>query len=179
MWKGTMTPQYDGVGTFSSTANFDVQGNIMSLLYGDNFKGQIDLTGKYGVFKKLFYQNTKVINAENLSLPATTLADYCYQGMFGKCTNLTAAPQLPATTLTTGCYQGIFQDCSSLVNAPELPATTLAIYCYAIMFNGCTSLTSAPELPATTLASSCYQYMFKDCTSLTTAPALPATTLVN
>ena len=179
MWKGEMSLTSDGIGTFGSTANFDVQGNIMSLLYGDNFKGQIDLTGKYGIFKELFYQNTKVINAENLSLPATTLADYCYQGMFGKCTNLTAAPQLLATTLASGCYQSIFQDCSSLVNAPELPATTLAIYCYAYMFNGCTSLTTAPILPTTVLAEHCYHGMFSGCTSLTTAPALPATTLVN
>ena len=49
MWKGTMTPSTSspqGIGTFSSTGNFDVQGNIMSLLHGDNFKGQIDLTEK-------------------------------------------------------------------------------------------------------------------------------------
>jgi len=40
MWKGTLTPtSMNGIGTFSATGNFDVQGNIMSLLYGDNYKG--------------------------------------------------------------------------------------------------------------------------------------------
>ena len=29
MWKGTMTPSKSGIGTFSSTASFDVQGNVM------------------------------------------------------------------------------------------------------------------------------------------------------
>ena len=204
MWKGELTPSSSaGVGTFSATGNFDVQGNPMSLLFGDNFKGQTDLTGKGYAFYQLFYQNTKVINAENLSLPATTLAnncytdmfngctslttapelpaetlaDYCYSSMFNGCTSLTTAPELPVTTLKTGCYMNMFRGCTSLKTAPELPAETLADYCYNWMFNGCTSLTTAPELPATTLASYCYSNMFNGCTSLVTAPELNATTL--
>ena len=180
LWKGSMTPNTSGIGAFSSTANFDVQGNIMSLLYGDDFIGQTDLTGKNYCFYQLFMQNTKVVNAKNLILPATTLASYCYQRMFRGCTSLTTAPVLPATTLASYCYQYMFQNCTSLTTAPSiLPATTLANSCYYYMFNSCTSLTTAPELPATTLANSCYYYMFNDCTSLTTAPVLPATTLVS
>ena len=178
MWKGTMTPaSTQGSGTFSSTANFDVQGNVMSLLYGDNFKGQTDLTGKDYAFYHLFSGNTKVVNAENLSLPATTLANYCYQTMFNGCTSLTTAPELPATTLVIECYGYMFKGCTSLTTAPELLAETLANHCYYSMFYGCTSLTTAPELPATTLASNCYCDMFNGCTSLVNAPELPATTL--
>lgn len=180
MWKGTMTPtSYNGVGIFSATGNFDVQGNVMSLLFGDNYKEQTDLTGKGSAFYRLFYQNTKVINAENLSLPATTLVDYCYYYMFYGCTSLTTAPELPATTLASNCYGYMFQGCTSLTTAPELPATTLAESCYSYMFQDCTALTTAPELPATTLKISCYNKMFYNCTSLTTAPELPATTLAN
>ena len=178
MWKGTMTPSSSyGVGTFSATGNFDVQGNPMSILYGDNYKGQTDLTGKDYAFYQLFHQNTKVVSAENLSLPATTLAQSCYNYMFNGCTSLTSAPELPATTLAQSCYGGMFDGCTSLVNAPELPATTLVNYCYQNMFYGCTSLVNAPELPATTLAKKCYAFMFQGCTALTTAPTLPATTL--
>ena len=178
LWKGTMTPlQYEGIGNFSSTCNFDVQGNIMSLLFGDDFKNQLSLEGKNYSFPELFYGLTKIINAENLSLLATTLADYCYRGMFGGCISLITAPQLPATTLTESCYQGMFEGCTNLTTAPQLPATTLADSCYNGMFNGCTSLTSAPELPATTLTDWCYGRMFRGCTSLTSAPELPATTL--
>ena len=179
MWKGTMTPSSNGIGKFGASGNFDVQGNIMSLLFGDNFKGQTDLTGKDYAFYNSFSGNTKVVNAENLSLPATTLVNNCYYHMFNGCTSLTAAPELPATTLANYCYCYMFSGCTNLVNAPELPATTLAIYCYASMFNGCTSLTTAPALPATTLANYCYYYMFNGCTSLVTAPALPATTLAS
>ena len=112
-------------------------------------------------------------------LPATTLADHCYNNMFRSCTSLTAAPELPATTLTEYCYYLMFYDCTSLTVAPELPATTLASHCYNRMFRSCTSLIVAPELPAETLVSGCYYRMFYGCTSLTAAPELPATTLVN
>lgn len=178
MWKGTMTPQeYNGIGTFSSTGNFDVQGNALSLLFGDDYKGQTDITGKDFAFYNLFYNNTKVLNAENLSLSATTLATRCYYSMFQGCTNLVTAPVLPATTLTTSCYNNMFKGCTSLVNAPALPATTLTFSCYESMFNGCTSLTTAPELLARSLEQDSYVYMFSGCTNInyikaifTTAP---------
>ena len=156
-----------------------VGGNIMSLLYGSNFTGQetnFPSESTNNLFL-LFYNNTRLIDASNLLLPATTLAESCYTGMFFGCTALTTAPELPATTLANGCYQQMFYGCTSLTTAPALPATTLATYCYNNMFYGCTSLTSAPALPATTLAQSCYDSMFNGCTSLTSAPALPATTL--
>ena len=179
MWKGIMTPQSSqGIGKFSSTTNFDVQGNIMSLLYGNNYKGQTDLTGKDYVFYRLF-NNSRLVNAKSLSLPATTLANGCYNCMFQGCTSLTTAPELPATILTTNCYRYMFQGCTSLTVMPELLATTLADYCYASMFSGCTSLITALELPATTLVDYCYNQMFYSCTSLTTAPTLPATILAD
>ena len=112
-------------------------------------------------------------------LPATTLAESCYESMFYNCTNLTTAPELKATTLAESCYNSMFYNCTSLTVAPELPATALAKHCYSNMFNGCTSLTAAPELPAPTFAKNCYYKMFSGCTSLTAAPELPAATLVN
>jgi hypothetical protein len=169
---------------FSSDCEFDTQGNVMSLLYGDNLKGQTDLTEKDCAFCSLFsdYKGEKtcgIVNAKDLSLPATILADRCYQYMFRDCISLTTAPELPATTLAKYCYASMFNGCTNLTAAPELPATTLANNCYQTMFYGCTSLTTAPELPATTLADRCYQYMFRDCRNLTTAPELPATTLAS
>ena len=178
LWKATLTPTSEGIGAFSSTANFTVEGNPMSLLFGDDFKGQASLSGKDYAFRRLFSGNTNVTNAENLSLPATTLANFCYQYMFRGCTSLTTAPELPATTLGVDCYAMMFEGCINLTTAPSvLPATTLADYCYLYMFGNCTNLTTAPSLPATTLASNCYEGMFMGCTSLTTAPQLPATTL--
>ena len=180
MWKAELTPSTTnpyGIGTFSSTGQFDVEGNPMSLLYGDNFIGQTDLTGKNYAFYQLFNNCSKLFSAKNLSLLATTLASNCYQGMFNGCTSLTTAPQLPATTLARSCYYYMFFSCTNLTTAPQLPATTLATDCYSYMFYNCTSLTTAPTLPVTTLAQYCYSYMFQGCTSLATAPQLPAKTL--
>lgn len=163
---------------FTSTKQFVLEGNIMSLINSTNFENLNTLTSEQ-TFYRLFYNCSKLVSAENLLLPAMTLTRDCYGSMFVSCTSLTTAPALPATALAQNCYYGMFHNCSSLTTAPELPATTLANYCYRYMFWQCTSLTSAPSvLPATTLAEGCYQEMFAVCTSLTTAPALPATTLV-
>ena len=165
----------------SVTGNFNVGGNINSLLYGSSFNGQTEFPSGVSIWTLtyLFRANTRIISAQKLLLPATTLANNCYENMFYGCTALTTAPALPATTLVNSCYYGMFNGCTSLTTAPALPATALANSCYNNMFNGCTSLTTAPALPATALANSCYNNMFNGCTSLTTAPALPATTLAN
>lgn len=163
---------------FKSTKQFEIKGNIMSLVSGNSFANADELTETF-TFTRLFNGCTGLTSAENLILPATTLANNCYNYMFYNCTSLTTAPELPATTLTLGCYSSMFSSCANLTTAPELPATTLAQYCYSNMFNGCTNLTVAPELPATTLANSCYNYMFNGCKSLTIVPELPATTLAS
>ena len=169
---------------FSSDCEFDVMGNVMSLLYGDNFVGEITIQEEccfFGLFCD-YYNGEKeclVVNANNLKLPAKTLAKRCYSYMFNGCTLLTTAPELPATTLANGCYSNMFSECASLTSAPQLSATTLTQDCYQSMFEGCTSLTSAPQLPATTLAQDCYGGMFAGCTSLTFAPELPTTTLAD
>ena len=151
----------------SQHCNYNVSGNIMSLLYGDNFVNQTTFpNGSSYNFRNLFGGDYGLISAENLILPATTLTDYCYFYMFQDCTSLTKAPELTATTLADSCYANMFYGCTSLTTAPELPATTLASGCYFYMFQDCTSLTTAPELPATTLVQECYKYMFINCTSL-------------
>ena len=191
--------------SFSGSALFEVEGNIMSLIYGDDFKNNSTISSTY-TFLGLFRGCNNLVSAENIILPATTLTSNCYQYMFQGSTSLITAPALPATTLAPNCYGGIFfncaslttapsvlpattlpqdcyssmfRNCSSLTTAPVLPATTLANYCYSNMFQGCKSLTTAPELPSTTLAKSCYSHMFDGCSSLTSAPVLPATTLAS
>lgn len=162
LWKGNGTYMshfergngYYSCGFGSSEeCQFDVDGNIMSLLYGDNFANQTTLTVS-NTFGGTF-SNSNVVNAENLILPATTLAKTCYVTMFWRCTNLITAPQLPATTLASGCYQDMFNGCTSLTTAPKLPATTLANYCYYYMFNGCTNLNSITCLATDISASNC------------------------
>lgn len=125
-------------------------------------------------YQRMFYNCINL--KEATELPATVLTDYCYNFMFAR-TSITKVPELPATTLAKGCYNNMFSYCTGINKTPELPATTLADYCYGGMFAG-TSITEAPKLPITTLTPGCYSGMFSNCTALTQAPELPATTLV-
>ena len=124
--------------TFSgTTAVFEVEGNIMSLIDSTGFVTATTL-GTMNTFHGLFYGCSTLISAENLVLPATTLAQSCYTNMFDACTALTKSPKiLPATTVKYCCYQYMFAGCTGLTTAPELPATTLASYCYRGMFSSC------------------------------------------
>ena len=176
LWKADSTRYKDSY--FKSTCKFNVSGNIMSMVYGDDFVGKTTFPTDSTMITGLFIF-TDVVDASKLILPATKLTDYCYEGMFYRCESLVKTPELPAKDVSILCYREMFRGCISLTNAPKLPATTLAEECYAYMFSECESLIKAPELPATNLAYACYGCMFAACTLLTEAPALPATTLAD
>lgn len=149
-----------------------VCGNMNTLLTYNNPPTKLTSNN---TFAYLFYNWANV--DFDVTLPATTLTNSCYHGMFAGCAALTVMPILPATTLTSQCYTKMFTGCVSLVTTSPLPATTLATKCYSSMFENCTSLTSAPTLPATNLIEYCYSQMFYNCTSLITAPAVSGTTV--
>jgi hypothetical protein len=152
-------------------------GNVMSMISAAGFATATTLTADYALYD-LFYQNTHLKNhaSKDLVLPATTLTENCYGGMFNGCTALTKAPALPATTLAVKCYRFMFSSCTALTKAPELPATEMAEECYSTMFQN-TGLTVAPALPSTSLAKGCYMNLFRSCSSLTAPPTLPATVM--
>lgn len=110
-------------------------------------------------------------------LRAETLANMSCYRMFNNCASLEEVPynMLPATTMAEYCYNGMFRNCNALKNCPELPATTLAQSCYQEMFGGA-GVEKCCALPATTLAVSCYRQMFQWCPNITEAPTLSATT---
>lgn len=185
-WKGVgvqtaiAAPSFRGVDQatiFSSTCDYDVEGDAMSMLFDDNFEDEEFDSGSTYHLSGLFYKNTHLINASGMTLPASTLYDNDYNDMFNGCSNLLTPPELPATTIGESCYKRMFNGSSNLLTAPELPATTLAEQCYHTMFGGCTSLTTAPDLSATTLVRQCYQTMFGGCTSLNYIKCLATTNL--
>ena len=123
---------YNTNNALYSTKRIKVYGNIMSLLYGDNFTGQTTV-GAFGLCGIFFgtsttgTSNTTLVSAKNLVLPATTLNTSSYNGMFRGCTNLVDCPRvLPATTLYQDTYSSMFEGCTSLVEGPEIMATTIA-----------------------------------------------------
>lgn len=125
---------------FAGTATCCVYGNIMSLVYGDNFIGQNTLQS-VGTFSGLFFSYSKMISDEEhkLVLPATTLTNDCYHHMFYGCSNLTTAPELPATTLAQSCYGEMFGGCSKLNYIICLATDISADRCTYVWINGVAS----------------------------------------
>lgn len=97
--------------TGNTAITFNVYGNIMSLLYGDNFVGETSVSYNE-CFYSLFY-NSSVVDAGNLVLP-TGLYSSCFSMMFKGCSNLTTAPEILATTLAGSSCANMFSDCSNL-----------------------------------------------------------------
>ena len=96
------------------TGKISAGGNVMSLVYGDNFENQTVLT-ENNVFQHLLaYNHEKLIDISQLVLPATTLSPYCYSHMFFEDYYITSSPELPATTLANNCYEYMFYWCKRL-----------------------------------------------------------------
>ena len=163
---------------FGSDCKFNIFGNIMSLCYEDDFSDKKTLTHECQ-FSSLFRDDNscRVVDASNLSLPATALTESCYRTFFHSCSDLVSGPQLPATKLAPNCYKSFYYNCSSLVSVGDLKNVQMYYRSCQFMFYKCSSLKKAPKLPSTKLAEACYQQMFRDCSSLTEAPKLPATKL--
>lgn len=131
-FKGELTPIVrQGIGNFTLNKKCNAGGNAMSLLFGNNFGTQYNLSEKNSAFANLFQYCDTLISVSDNFLPATTLSSYCYQAMFYKCINLVNAPELPATTLAFACYSNMFWDCNNLNYIKMLATDISASVCLA------------------------------------------------
>ena len=195
LWKGIGVQNFISGPTgaycnFTSTGTFNVCGNIMSIIYGDDFFGQDDLTGTNYSFSGLFKNNTNLVSADNLILPANTLAQGCYNYMFSGCTNLSTIPVFYATVLSSNETDNMFYQCTGLTSI-TIPDSVTTIE--TDIFSGCTGLTSItiPDsvttlngfsgctgLTSVTIPDSVTSisgYAFYQCTGLTSVTCLPIT----
>ena len=135
-------------------------------------------------YTQMFWACPYLLSVPSSLLPATTLAQQCYSGMFSY-SNLKYAPDLPATVMVDGCYESMFNQCPELISVPSvLPAETLADDCYSMMFYYCEKLSSftnsmgiPSEIKAKTAGARSCSEMFHGCSSLTVAPEIQITTL--
>ena len=132
----------DNYSSFTGgTATFEARGNMMSLLYEDNFIGQNTLPAAYALSQ--VFHGSNIVSAEYLVFPATVLTNDCYRSTFAHCQLLVKSPKiLPATKLTVECYFYMFTNCPLMETHPELPAETLINQCYCGIFTGCYNLTT-------------------------------------
>ena len=114
--------------TISCTEDCYIYGTIMSLVSSTGYANTKTLTGDYA-FCQLFRGNSHIVNhpSKTLVLPATTLSQHCYRGMFRGCTGLTTAPELPATTLVSNCYNRMFNGCTNLASVTCLATSGINI----------------------------------------------------
>jgi hypothetical protein len=175
---------WNNYNNFYSTKNIEVYGNIMSLLYGDDFAtattvGDLALVGLFFGTSSTGGTNTKLVSAKNLVLPATTVGVSSYNGMFRNCNQMVYGPKLlPATTLYQDTYSSMFEACLKLVEAPVICATTIAsstattamgrMFCMSRNSRITTpAMTKAPDLHITNLIANCYKELFKGNGNLT------------
>lgn len=117
------------------TANkyHSIGGNIMSLIYGDNFVGKKTFPDDSikGIFLRLFYGNTYLTDARELVLPVTHSTS-------------PVPTELDNMHNLASCYSRMFMNCTHLVNGPvnELRARGEfdLWHCNNFMYQNCTSL---------------------------------------
>lgn len=161
IWKGIYTyveeSDVPGIGLFYSTGDYNISGNILSMVAGDNFT-TVDIDDVNTTY--LLYATFGLVNYQVLHKNAT-------QGTFNTipgpvdCSNLVLLPKHNGFE-----YYMTFQCCGKMTAAPKLPVTELVAGDYMFMFAGCESLTTAPVLPATILTPDCYHGMFSACKNL-------------
>ena len=118
------------VCAWQGNARVKFGGNILSLLYGNEFTNQRDFPSSATSFTfcGVFQDTSNVVDASELLLPST---------------------------VTPYCYANAFESCSRLRTSPVLPATTLATYCYATMFSGDNVINNVTCLATDISAASC------------------------
>lgn len=121
-FRGNLTPEDYGIGTFTISKSCNLEGNCMSMLFGDEAAYITRITGR--AFNELFYNCTVIRGVSSGFLPATTVGQFCYYAMFYGCTNLTTAPELPAENLINRCYSYMFYGCSKLNYIKAMFTTT-------------------------------------------------------
>ena len=126
--------------SFYCDAMIEIEGNIMSLIYGDDFKDKTTFPeGSTNNFHYLF-NGCNITTAENLILPVTTLTNGCYSYMFCDCYYMAKAPVLPADVLVQNSYYGMFNGCGSLNYIKCLATDISADYCLDVWVNNVSEL---------------------------------------
>ena len=163
-----LSSSYSSYNYFNATKQFKVYGNVMSLFNGDNFKTNYEFNSSSdntctGILRSLY-----LVDASNLILPALTLYNSSYNGMFRGATALQHGPQMLATTPAKESCSSMFEGCINLEEPIEINFTTLSQQCCMRMFcmdrnSRITTpkMTKSPILRVHQGAPDCYKEMFK------------------
>ena len=172
-WKGYIQRYGTSTSVYSSfqvTGKFNVCGNIISMLRGDNWRVYENAENNYYVLVNLFKDNTTLVNANRLVLPFTSGNDYLYYGLFRNCVNLVSVPRM-ADLLNNSPSAGfsyMFAG-TAIRTAPKVRVWNWRAT-GQYMFHNCPNLEDASGVEVmswTTIShASIYEGMFYNCVSL-------------
>lgn len=137
---GSSTSVYS---TFSATGKFNASGHVNSLCYLNAVT--TDTVHSYRYYR-LFYNCTKLISAEEMTLPSST-ASYVFGGMFRGCTAMTISPEIPKVSLSTNACRETFYGCTHLTKLVALFTSATSTNAYYRWIGS----TSAYKVPSTCL----------------------------
>ena len=132
---------------------------------------KVDCNSALGCMSKMFEECHNLTAVAAGSEITGNMGSHACEGMFQNCPELKTVPStfLPATTLAEGCYQSMFNFCNALEKAPNLPAETLVASCYDAMFHFCKSLNEVRVKAGYTTAGNACLNMFSYCTNASTS----------
>lgn len=120
LWKcistdGSFSNSYGKVVKFSSTMSCKMYGNIMSLIYGDNFIGKNTVADGFQTFRQNF-AGLKVVDAKYLVIPVATMKQYVAIMMFDGNTTLASGPAFVSDDIQTDALQQAFRNNTHLAS---------------------------------------------------------------
>lgn len=159
--------QHDGKCTWR------VKGNIVSLLYSDDYKDRKNISSNS--FTSLFanygeehgdkQKTACIIDAQDLIINA--VADAAYSGLFKDNPIKYAPKELKLFALSyNSVYEKMFYGCDELIEAPKFIGEYVGTDSCKLMFYGCSSLEKISDINITEVADYGCAEMFEKCTSL-------------
>ena len=134
--------------------NYNVGGNITSLLLGEDFTvDMVMTTSNNHCFENLFIlpvnysvsgcYNDQLISSEKLIFPNTTTYA-CYTNMFWGCKYMIYSPKvLPAKDVAPIAYEQMFADCWTLKTTPIFMGKNINRFSYSYIFSTCLNIQNA------------------------------------
>lgn len=128
IWKcissnGAFSESYGAPCNFSSTGNCNIYGNILSLVYGDNFIGKDSITDGYQTFRGNFKSGMKCVSAENLIIPISVIKQSVCINLFQNNTIVEKGPVIISSDIQSQALNAAFSGCTSLASLAILADT--------------------------------------------------------
>ena len=151
----------DGIGYFTVTVanggGVYVHGNIMSLLYGDDFENKI-VVPDYAFINA--FKSVPIIGVDKGLLPALKVGSLAYHKLFYGQKHISEYPDLPATDIGENCYSQMFEFAGAGVPMQALCAKNLSYCCYSNMFYN-SAITQSPIIYINgNIDQQAFSYMF-------------------